>query len=332
MSSTATATLPGLGYTLSAVALALRVVDLAEERIQATAGLSLSRAPGAAAASATAPEGAAGVLKFNARQMKITSVRVQRGSDGAYEPASFVLFDYLRRLVDPDVERDWPSLSACLAGDLEASLEGELHVTLPFPERPERLAVEVEYELEHPRGVVVFAQTPVPHAYTQTTFCAASELGGGCGARAWFPCVDTLRARYPLRLSIECARQNLAVGSGALVRTRPLGALTTLYEFEQDLAAPAGVGFAVGPFVKLAHPQAAWACSYVLPSRAASFDAELLPAAARALLEYLDVPPPPCYAQVFVAHEACFEVRAALGVAQLPAQLPARPPCRARAD
>jgi len=311
--------LPGLGYTLTAVSVALRVVDIAAQRIQASAALSLARQPapppalnnGDAPATTTTeePNGTEGnVLRFNARMMTISQVHVRRPDSASAQEASFKVYDYMRRLVDANMARDLQSLSACLAGDLKASEEGELHVVLPFADLPASLVLEIEYSIDSPAGVVVMAAAPAPHCYTQTGFGTASEMGAGCGLRCWLPCVDTLRARFDLSLALEVSRAHVAVASGVFTRRLSKGA-TAVYVFEHAQCAPHAVGWAVGPFVRAAHPDCAWASVYALPPRPPSADvASQLAALAQSVAAWLDVPPPPTgFALVLVPAAHCIE-------------------------
>jgi hypothetical protein len=195
------------------------------------------------------------------------------------------------------------------------------------------MCVEIEYELRRPAGTVYFVgfnaedsslrewsrgsnfKKYVPHMYTRADVCGGNTIGGGCGARCWFPCVDTVQSRPSMSIRVHVESDLTAVSVGDLVdvsidETETIK--TFVYQHTEPIA-PHNVCLAVGPFDAYVDETAPWITSFCLRTGGSvgqqrridlKTTVECVSKAVRQIQEYLGAPFPfGSYKQVFVDSE-----------------------------
>lgn len=155
----------------------------------------------------------------------------------------------------------------------------------------------------------------VPHMYTRADVCGGNTIGGGCGARCWFPCVDTVQSRPSMNIRVHVEADLTAVSVGDLVDVSidDSETLKTFVYQHTEPIAPHNVCLAVGPFDMCVDATAPWITSFCLKRggnagqrRRADMEStvEGVSRAVRQIHEYLRAPFPfGSYKQVFVDAE-----------------------------
>ncbi|GBG27231.1 Transcription initiation factor TFIID subunit 2 [Hondaea fermentalgiana] len=264
-------------------------------------------------------------LLLNCRQCAVENVYVNG------EPAQWKLSEYMKKVVVEDNVRDLKTFYAFLTENLLASKDGELSIEIPAAQvAAKRLTIRIEYHLDKPQAGLRFVGCG-PHnannkwsyargtndkryfsyVYTYSSLCAAETLGSGCGARCWFPCVDTLSAKCPFELEVT-APLGLTIISGGLQHEATVneirGEQTVRFEYE-DPVAPYNIGLCVGPFIERRALQADWIRMYHLPDAAPKTALRKATAHLKAaifhMMRYMRLEkfPFPTYSQVFIDQE-----------------------------
>jgi hypothetical protein len=296
--------------------ISLRATDIPSHTIQATAGIILQR-----------NDNNTNKIHLNARGLSIQSVCVNE------HETTFRVRDYLAKLVGDKVSKDLQTLSACLTGDVDGATEGEFEIDIPTVCMNEIiLTLEIEYTIDD--NGLIFAlvdhnNNRDAHVYTRNGFCNTSDLGAGCGARTWFPCLDVIQAVSSFKLQIEVLPSHICIATGLLTSKRPLPN-SVLYEFVQsEPLPPYCIGFVVGPFFKSptltitsgtnTSTSNTWLTSYILSSRAhllqryESENGKSFNMALNALQSYVRSAESTNntnnkHAQIFVARETSFDI------------------------
>ena len=290
-------------FSVSRVHLDLSV-DLMQQRLEGVSEISLLRSPG----------DTSDRIFLHSRQCRIREVKVND-----IPISDFQLEDFLGKVVVEDNVKELKTFSAFLAGGLLASAEGELRIPLPAAlEAEQEIRVRVRYELLRPAGVVKFVNCHEgspgdPHMYTYTSLCGGEAIGSCCGARCWFPCVDTLQDRFPFTCTVAVEKGMTAVSVGKLKEQAVVGGKNRFtFEHSQPIAAH-NISLCVGPFERLPLEKFPWANIYVLPGKAslASRAMRHLAKILAHIKEYLGCAFPfGCYSQVFVSSEGAYTAAA----------------------
>lgn len=267
-------------------------------------------------------------LVMNCRQCSIENIYVNGVS------ARWKLHEFMKKIVVEGNVRDLKTFYAFMTENLLASKDGELSIEIPASEiSKDRLTVRIEYHLERPKAGLRFSGCG-PHnaegkwsyergsndkkhhsyVYSYSSMCSAETLGAACGARCWFPCVDTLQAKYPFELEVTAPLGLTVIASGERVETivNEANSEQTVRFVHNDPIAPYNIGFCVGPFVERPAPNAEWIRIYHFPDAASKTALRKVTANLKAALVHMiryfgvDKFPYPTYSQVFIAQEDAF--------------------------
>ena len=303
-------------FSVSKVHLDLSV-DLFAKKLEGLSEITLIRSPGQSADK----------IFLHSRQCRISEVSV----NGIAVPLSDIhLEDFLGKIVVNANVKELKTFSAFHAGGLLASMEGELRV--PIPESlvdVTELVVRVRYVLERPAGVVHFVHcqnepelernafvkrgfksvTGYAHMHTYASLCGGEGIGSCCGARCWFPCVDTLQDRFGFScdVTVDKGLTAICVGQSEVSAVAP-GKLRFSFKHSRPVAAH-NVALCVGPFERTRLETLPWVSIYTLPGklRLAKRSQRHLVDILKHMQEYLGVAFPfESYSQVFVDQEGAY--------------------------